>query len=423
MTQLFDVILTDLRSSTKNVNRLLSLGILFALVGHFYVVEPYFQYKSQERAEKKALEEKENEVKQLSDQLDRIKSLSQGANNTLAEIEKRIDGFPDHLRNMLEKIQQALLSRPSSPASQTGAPSRVEGISIPPQITTLEKGAPWYVEKWFNDLIFDLESGVVKPVLKLKDGQKADQSPKITDMVNSALEKLRTHLAAVNPNFWRSYQGGKVPVAYELQEVVKENFDPVKIRISKLLEHATNETKNRENEMKTIKKDLEKTQGRSKKLESRLNSLESPLGRIPLGLIDLIVLFPLLIVILIAMVTFAFQKSGRLYITLWREFKKDRGDADSAQFQQFADCWYMPPYPGVMQPLVLVALLVCSAGIFVWSSLLVIGEPELFTSPVLEFESFKPGFFTGAYVVGVLVIVGCMLLIGKTLSRVSQKAI
>jgi hypothetical protein len=126
---------------------------------------------------------------------------------------------------------------------------------------------------------------------------------------------------------------------------------------------------------------------------------------------------------LIAMVTLAFQKSSRFYITLWREFKKDRGDADSALFQQYADCWYLPPYPGVIQPLVLIALLVCSAGIFVWSSLLVIGEPELFTSLALEFESFKPGVFTGAYVVGALVIVGCVLMIRKTLMRVSQRAI
>jgi hypothetical protein len=48
MAQLFDVIFTDLRSSKKSVNRLLSLGVLFALVGHFYVVEPYFHFKVQE---------------------------------------------------------------------------------------------------------------------------------------------------------------------------------------------------------------------------------------------------------------------------------------------------------------------------------------------------------------------------------------
>ena len=49
MATLFDVILNDLQSNKKNVNRLLSLGILFALIGHFYVIEPYFQYKKQER--------------------------------------------------------------------------------------------------------------------------------------------------------------------------------------------------------------------------------------------------------------------------------------------------------------------------------------------------------------------------------------
>ena len=44
MTQFFDIIFEDLRSSKRSVNRLLSIGILFALLGHFFVVEPYFQY-------------------------------------------------------------------------------------------------------------------------------------------------------------------------------------------------------------------------------------------------------------------------------------------------------------------------------------------------------------------------------------------
>jgi hypothetical protein len=45
MAQLFDVIFADLRSSKKHMNRLLTLGILFILVGHFSVVEPYIYYK------------------------------------------------------------------------------------------------------------------------------------------------------------------------------------------------------------------------------------------------------------------------------------------------------------------------------------------------------------------------------------------
>jgi hypothetical protein len=64
MAQLLDVLFADLRSSKKSVNRLLSLGVLFALFGHFYIVEPYFQYKEQER--------------KLSIQRQEVESVSQG---------------------------------------------------------------------------------------------------------------------------------------------------------------------------------------------------------------------------------------------------------------------------------------------------------------------------------------------------------
>jgi hypothetical protein len=204
---------------------------------------------------------------------------------------------------------------------------------------------------------------------------------------------------------------------------MEKSFGPLEKEVSILLEKTVKDEENQKNNIRAIKKKSKETQKRKEKLEARLNSLETPLGRVPLGLIDLIVLFPLLIVMLIAMVTLAFQKSSRLYITLWREFKKDRGDADSALFQQYSDCWYLPPYPGVIQPLLLIALLVCSAGIFVWSSLLVIGEPELFTSLAHELESFRRSLFTGVYIVGALVIVGCVLIIRKTLRRISQKVI
>jgi hypothetical protein len=59
MEQWLEVIFTDFRTSKKNVNRLVSVGILFVLVGHFYVVERYFQYRTQEHMQKEALREKE----------------------------------------------------------------------------------------------------------------------------------------------------------------------------------------------------------------------------------------------------------------------------------------------------------------------------------------------------------------------------
>ena len=425
MEQLFEVIFTDFRSSKKNVNRLLSVGILFALVGHFYVVEPYFQYKIQERNATEALDVKKKQLNQLTDNLNSIKDVSQEASKTLNNIRKRIGNFPDHLRTVLPKIAQALRSGPTSQHLQTGAPSRFEEISLPPDIISFEAGVSWYIENWFNDAVNELKTKVVDPVLQLEHGQKRLEASSLKEKTHEAFEKLRTHLDGVDPEFWHRYEGsgGKVEVASELLGVVEESFGPVVSEVSDLLKKTEKMRENQEKNLSTIQEELIKTQARIEKLESRINSLESPLGPIPLGLTDLIILFPLLVVTLVVMLAIAVRKSGQLYILLWQELGKERGDTDSVAFQHYSDCWYLPPYASFTHPVLIFTWLAIITGIFVRAGLLVSGEPELFTSLAGEVESLKRSVFAGAYVVGVPVVMCVIWLVGKSLRTISQKSI
>ena len=425
MEQLFEIIFTDFRSSKKNVNRLLSVGIFFALVGHFYVVEPYFQYKIQERNATEALDVKKEQLNQLTDNLNSIKDVSQEASKILNNIRKRIGNFPDHLRTVLPKIAQALRSGPTSQHLQIGAPSRFEEISLPPDIISFEAGVSWYIENWFNDAVNELKTKVVNPVLQLEHGQKRLEAFSLKEKTHEAIEKLRTHLKGVDPEFWHRYEGigGKVEVASELQRTVEESFDPVVSEVSHLLKKTGNMRENQEENLNTIQEDLIKTQTRIKKLEFRINSLKSPLGPIPMGLTDLIILFPLLIVTLVVMLALAVRKSGQLYIVLWREVKKGKGDADFAVFQHYSDCWYLPPYASFTHPVLIFTWLAMITGIFVRAGLLVSGELELFTSLAGEVESLKHSIFAGAYIVGMVVIITCAWFSGKTLRLVLQELI
>lgn len=439
MAQLFDVILNDLRSNKKNVNRLFGVGILFVLFCHFYVVEPYFEYKAQERETRKALEDVEDRLSQLTEQLKHIRPASKRAHKTLSDIRRRIEGYPDHLRNMLPEIDRALKARPSLQRYQGSSqafqarqpiqqyqrniPVQAGRIILPPQITTFESGVRWYIEKWFSDLIVELEQEVVNPVIKLKSGQGGAEAPNLGDMAKKASEKLRAHLAGVDPQFWRSYEGGKVPVALELQQVMEESFGPLEREVSKLLKKTVKDIETQEKMSETIKDKLTETQKFKEELESRLDSLESPIGKLPLNLTDLIILFPFLIVILTVMTAVSLHKSSQLCIALWRELKMDKGDADSAAFHRYTDCWYLPPYSSSVQPLVILAWLAVSIAIFLRSSLLVIGEPELFMSLAGEVQYVKRTLFAGLYIVGAIVIVGLAWFIRKTSGQVSQESV
>lgn len=405
MPQLFDLLLYDLRSSNKNVNRLLSAGILFVLIFHFYAVEPYFEYKEQGRKLAMALSEKDAEVLQLSNQFKHITDINQNAKRTLSDIKDEIRNFPDHLREKLPKIQQALSSEPSFQAFQQSAPPQVSGLSLPSEITTFDAGVNWYVETWFRNLLVRLQDGIITPISQLENKRVETGESNLDDKANQAIQKISNYMKGIPTDFWRSYSGpgGKVAVAHNLQKEVEKSFDElVKTKITKMLEITEKSVKEQDNQLKKIKSDLEESENHMKELDSRINSLESPLGRIPADLPDLIKLFPILIVILIVMVASSIYKSNKLYISFLKEFRTNNKESDNNVFQQYAACWFLPPYPSIIQPLLLGACAVISTAIFVHACLLVSTEPELFISLTGEVESFRESSISLQTLIGIM---------------------
>src|SRR5574341_687994 len=190
MPQLYDVLLDDLRSSKKNLNRFLGAGILFAFIAHFYVVEPYFEYKEQEPRLKKSLEEKKIQFDQLSGQSERITNLSQNIKTNQANIENKIKDFPQHLRGILLDLWNVFLSGSSSDTSKRSTPIqqsapvqqsiniqqpvanmpfnvqqsgsiKIGDFVLPSDITTFNDGVHWYIEtrirKLNNDISEEIE--------------------------------------------------------------------------------------------------------------------------------------------------------------------------------------------------------------------------------------------------------------------------
>lgn len=415
MAELFDVIFTDLRSSKKNVNRLLATGILFALAGYLCVVAPYSQYKGQKRS--------------LSEQHGHIKDAKQKAYDTLSCTQTRIKEYSDDLlKKTLPEIKLAIASRSSSRTFQIEILSGIREIDMPHQITEigdkeirLNNAVRWYIKAWFSILMTELQNEAMTPVLqlilRLKHGGKWVGEANVGNIVDEAVRNLQVYLDGLDSKMLSLYNSGdNQHIVHELQKEVEKVFAPVAAEVSRLLA--------------MTEEGLGRNEAKMDDLESRVESFnKSQLGSVPVGLTDFIILFPLVIVMLVVLVTVALHKSSRLYTDLWREFTKDKTTNDSAVFQQFTDCWYLPPYSSVIQPLLLIVLLVISIGIFVLASCLIIGERELFAESDLftlmstTIESSNWNIFAGAYIFGTLVAVGCLWLILKTLRRISQELI
>jgi len=114
MTSISDVLFADLRLKRKIINRLLRGGLIFAFFGQFYVLEPYFQYKQEERM----AEEIQGKTQILPDnarrEATRIRKVSGEARSMFERIQKRIAQYPDHLRGVMPNIRDAIVSDHSS---------------------------------------------------------------------------------------------------------------------------------------------------------------------------------------------------------------------------------------------------------------------------------------------------------------------
>ena len=163
MAELFDVLFDGFKSSKKSVNRLLSVWLIFVLLGYLYVLEPYFWYKNKEIKTRGELANLETDYEQHLKERDRIKLVSESAEDSLKDIERQISEYPTHLK--IDIIPQiSCLSLPLKTCSKVGE------FFLPLDIETKMQGVKWYIMTWFNSLLGRLENEVWNPIIRLKSG-------------------------------------------------------------------------------------------------------------------------------------------------------------------------------------------------------------------------------------------------------------
>jgi hypothetical protein len=386
MTQFFEIIFGDLRSSKKSVNRLLSIGILFALLGHFFVVEPYFPFKAQEHKQTKLR--------------DNVIAIKKSILDTLDTVEFQIETYPAHLGQVRQKVYDAIWLEPSS------EPLPVGRITIPAD-TEFKDGMRYYVENWFSNLLDELNNGIVIKVSERQNGNEELETFNNEIEAKKAMERFKAGLDRLetdNPEILTNYEGNKGDEATALlQRNLETAYAPLKFNVSGLL-------KRTEDRLTEINEGINE-------LETRIGSLESPLGPIPVGLTDFVTLFPLVIVTLVVMVTVALHKSCRLFMAFRREGAKDDTPVDSETFHQLADCWYFPPYPSIVHRWLLSVLVAIGTYIYLRASYLIIMKYLLADHDI---QTLTRNVFIFAYGVGILVIVACTWFAWKTIRSVPE---
>ncbi|RJX35137.1 MAG: hypothetical protein C4531_02735 [Desulfurivibrio sp.] len=340
-----DAVLSDYRSSIREINRLLVVGLLFALATHVYVIEPYFQLKGREQSLQNSLPAMEQSIKALSGQAEKINQVKQAAGSALEQIRRELNLFPDELRDALPALRDALTERdlpvpgpgvdfaglpPDNLASQPymqqqymQQPLAPGAITLPAGITTFAAAVNWYINDWFGRLLADLENRVVKPVAELDGAGSSGGAGDLRAISRQAVDAVKERISAIDPDFWHSYggRGGKLDVAVTLRDHIEAAFAPLEGQVVALLAQTNRQLQGQEQELAALRQTIEGAREQIRGLSDRLQAIESPFGPLPLSMTDVIRLFPFLLVALalrlaLVMREGAAQKSLFLQLTV-----------------------------------------------------------------------------------------------------------
>ena len=414
MQDYFSLFLGDFRGSVKSFNRMLSIGIIFTLFGHFYIMEPYFNYGTEKQKLESTQSQLEKEHKALDKDLADVRKSLGEIDESLEGIKKEIRNFPSRLRGAIKEIEKIMLSPGSgSDLATQGAPRLVDGKNLPVNIKSVKDGVKWYMKQWADDILQRVQEELTAPVIKLKNEIKMLDEKNFEGLVRQRVEKFRIYLdAAVGRDFWEHYRG-KVAVSGEMEEKFQNQFLQIPEKINEMLGNIKKEELARRAELKNKKQDIDDLDKKTHALESRIQSTESPIGKLPLKLPDFIRLFPVIMVILCVMLAFQLRKTKRIQRSLSGEIEKSDTPDDRFHRPYFVDCWFLPPYRNGFQSMILKGVFFICFSVFLRSIRLIIKDAGLSASLTLKPLSFNNGIFLFSYIIGVLVILGCFWSIWK----------
>jgi hypothetical protein len=448
MAELFDILLAELRSAKSSVNRIVGIGALFALLSHFYVVEPYFQYKAKEASARAALPAVTQKMEATTAEIERIKQLSTKIRKSLDSIGKDIDAFPDRLREVLPRLQAAL-QRPRSdrsaneqpflqnqtqrpqaqvPLQQSlmpaaNSPAADLALNLPPQVQTFEEAVRWYSEDWFEDLLARVDQELVTPLAARSEIITPEQTSALAKAAQGAVNAIRGHIAGIDPDFWRHYggPGGKVDVAQQLRREVGEAFKPVNQKVLGLVRQTETAKEALDLQLATIQSELQATRNSIDTLSDRVKSIESPFGRLPLDLTDLIVLFPFILAITTVLLTTSILKTVRIFRDACRTFPQRSDHDDLALLREAVGSWYLPPFRNIIGPVMLIVWYLTAGGIYARAGSLIFSSPDIFTAAESTAAAIRPRLFAGAYAVGFAAILAAGVLTARSLFQTARE--
>lgn len=306
MDEFLKILLNDLKQTRSNLSRYLTVGLIFAFFGQFYVIEPYYSLKNQEKAVEEMVLSLSSEKNTLLEEKRKAKEKIKIIKNINETTKEEIGKLPDELRNAIYEIRRQL----ENPDSSSTVQSR--RLMLPQNIKSLEDGVRWYISNWSEKLIKNIKKEIDESS-DLFDSKEKEEIEKLSSVIKKNID---FYIKNINPDFWRAYQG-KISFAQGLKGVISDSFSPLFEKLSEKERDIDKNINNLSYKIKKLEESKEKIQKEKELLKKRLSSIESPIGKLPVNLTDFIKTFPVLVFIAGVVIAYTSGKNrtyGRYFV-------------------------------------------------------------------------------------------------------------
>ncbi len=357
MEQTLKLLQGDFRAGKKELSRLFFVGLFFALATHFYVVEPYFLLKQQEVSFESDKISLEKSVKKITKQEKELLATKKSVHAGLERIREQINSFPNKLRDTLPDIKAAIdmrldnngqdLTEPQNISNSMNRPAQNNTrppITIPKHITQFPPAVRWYINKQFQKLVTDLNQSVVSPLMNLAKREHITGAEDLDAFGREAVQQVQDHISSIDPDFWHSYGGsrGKQAVAGRIQRTIDQPFSSLEKKVEQILKQIKKLRKQQVDKVTNLENKLNTTKTKIIELSNRLETLESPFGRIPLGLTDLIKIFPFILAAMTMLLSVRLNQSLNLRSIIQEAFDHEHSTLPSSLQEYQLGGWLFP---------------------------------------------------------------------------------
>jgi hypothetical protein len=390
------------QDKTKGFQKSFNILCFLALAFLFIILIPYISIKAKRAEIYVRLQDLSAEIAQLEPRSKLINSAIGGYN----EVHKKLQNGPQDLRQFIISLEQQAQSTESPIQQSTQQTIRrlgpCESLAGKERLNCLVTKE---VERLFAELQKSISQNFLGPLETLDAKMAASINLDALEAGLDALQVTFKNKLASAPNFWETFSG-KGEFFLELNGEVDrfwlESGSVIEKQYKKLEEDLTNLQKDK----MAFEQQQTKLQAEETQIAERLSKIEFPLGKLPIGLIESVAVFPLLIAIGFAISVSGLVETLRLrkaFQILYQQKDPGRTILTDEQISLITPLWIDPLSP-VQNRIVRFAVLSIPFVVFFVAAAVILYSWTI-PDPVTTANMFNDWMYGGLYILSLGVFV------------------